>query len=209
MRRTRGLPNCWRTGPGQPACVTIELPEDMPASDHRIDLIKGDDLTPAQGEFVNHWSRHFFGDVAVSRNLAKASVHWRLILREGEELLSQVAVTELEVEADGRGQVMGAVGGLFTPPHHQKNGFGNALMDEAERFIFEELKLPISILFCLPELVPFYAARGWSPVDAPVTLQQKDGAATWGAAVMVLSPARTRLDFSTLHVPKQTPKPTG
>jgi len=40
-------------------------------------------------------------------------------------------------------------------------------MDRAEAFIFTELNLSTGILFCLPELVPFYAKRGWSLVENP------------------------------------------
>jgi len=74
---------------------------------------------PDQEPFINHWNQHFFGEVAVAKGMAKAPVHWRLLLRDGECLLNHVAITEMTVELDGHRVVCGAVGGLFTPPDLQ------------------------------------------------------------------------------------------
>jgi len=167
----------------------------------QIDIIRGNDVTAAQEQFINHWNQYYFGEVAVAKGLAKAPVHWRLLLREGECLLSHVAITEMTVELDGHRVACGAVGGLFTPPEIQGRRYATSLMDRAEAFIFGELKLTMGILFCLPELVPFYARRGWSLVENPVTLEQADGVATWGAAVMLLAADRSQHGSHRIHVP--------
>ena len=179
----------------------------MTSNKYELDLITGNDVTPMQEEFINHWSQFYFGNVGVSRGLAQAPVHWRLILRDGDHLLSQVGLTQLDIEIDGQLQTAGAIGGLFTPTNLQKNGYGNALLDQAEAFIFGKLNLPMGILFCLPELVPFYARRNWSLITQPVTLQQKSGVTTWGAAVMVLFPNRIQSGNHSIHMPNQTRKP--
>ena len=172
----------------------------IPPSFH-LDVVPGNDVTPAQEQFINHWNQHYFGEVAVSRGLAKAPVHWRLILSEDQSLLSHVALTELEIEMDGQPMKTGAVGGLFTPGHLQGRGYGNAVMDRAEAFVFDRLGLSLGILFCLPELVSFYSKRHWSLVSPPVTLEQKSGRVTWGAAVMILSADRTQTGEHSVHVP--------
>ena len=136
-----------------------------------------------------------------SKGLNQAPVHWRLILRNGESLLSHVALTELAVEMNGDLKHVGAVGGLFTPTDLQGLGYGTSIMDRAEEFIFERLKLPEAILFCLPELVSFYTKRRWSLVTSPVTLQQQNGSITWGAAVMLLSVDRSQSGNHHIHVP--------
>ncbi|HBJ86240.1 MAG TPA: hypothetical protein DDZ88_20725 [Verrucomicrobiales bacterium] len=166
-----------------------------------LDIIRGDDVTPAQAEFINRWNQLYFGEVAVAQGLAKAPVHWRLLLRDDKCLLSHVALTEMTVELDGRCVNCGAVGGLFTPRNFQGKGYATALMDRAEAFIFAELKLTPGILFCLAELVPFYARRGWSLVERPVTLEQANGMVTWGAAVMLLSADRSQHGQHRIHVP--------
>lgn len=143
----------------------------------------------------------------MSKGLAKAPVHWRLILRDDQGMASHVALTEMNIEMNGQPTKCGAVGGLFTPPHLQGRGFGNALMDRAEEFIFDRLKFSMGTLFCLPELVPFYAKRGWSLVDQPVTLEQKNNVVTWGAAVMLLSADHAQKGHHSIHVP--TGRSTG
>jgi len=181
----------------------------MASINYEFDLIAGDDMTPTQEEFINHWSQFYFGNVAVSRGLAQAPVHWRLILRDGADLLSQVGVTELDLKIDGHLQRAGALGALFTPTNLKKNGYGNALLDHAEEFIFGTLNLPMGILFCLPELVPFYARRSWSLITQPVTLEQKSGVTTWAAAAMVLFQNRVQSGDHVIHMPIQTRKDRG
>lgn len=171
--------------------------------DYQLEVLNGNDLTPAQETFINHWNELYFGEVAVSRGLTKAPVHWRFLLSQDETLLSHVALTELFIELDGQSLTAGAVGGLFTPDHLQGNGLGNALMDHAETFIFDHLKLPIGILFCLPELVPFYARRHWSLIEQPVTIEQKNSVVTWGAAVMILLPDRSQQSHHSIHILRQ------
>lgn len=168
---------------------------------HHIEIVEGNDFTPAQEQFINHWNQHYFGEVAVVKRLAKAPVHWRLLLREDEGLLSHVALTEMTVHLDGQCMKCGAVGGLFTPPDLQRMGYATEIMDRAEAFIFTELKLPTGILFCLPELVPFYAKRRWSLVENPVTLEQASAVVTWGAAVMLLAADRAQHGQHRIHVP--------
>lgn len=172
---------------------------------HPIDIIQGNDLTFAQEQFINQWNQHYFGHVAVAKGVAKAPVHWRLLLRDAESLLSHVALTEMAVELDGQTQLCGAVGGLFTPPELQDRGHASALMDRAEAFIFDEIKLSTGILFCLPELVPFYARRSWSVVEGAVTLEQSSGVVTWGAAVMLLAADRGQHGRHRIHVPMRSP----
>ena len=166
-----------------------------------LKVIRGNELSAAQADFLNHWSEEYFGEVAVSKGLAKAPVHWRLILEECGEMLSAVALTEMALEIDGESQTLGAVGGLLTPKPLQGLGYGNALMERTEAFIFRDLNLPGAILFCLPELVPFYARRGWLAVDHPVTLEQKAGSVVWGAAVMLLWPENAHRNTHSIHLP--------
>ncbi len=168
---------------------------------YHLEVIEGNDLSAEQEEFINYWNQHYFGEIAVAKGLAKAPVHWRLILSEDRNLLSHVALTGMKIELNVERIKVGAVGGLFTPPELQGRGHATALMDHAEDFLFDRLELPACILFCLPELVPFYTRRGWSLVEGPVTLQQKTGVVTWGAAAMLLNANQGQSVNHTIHVP--------
>jgi len=71
-----------------------------PPSFH-LDVLQGNDVTTTQEEFISHWIQHYFGEVAVSNGLAKAPVHWKLVLRDDQSMLSHVALTELAIEMMG------------------------------------------------------------------------------------------------------------
>lgn len=174
--------------------------------DSRVEIVGGAETTPAQNAFVDHWDRHYFGGLTVGKGLTKPPVHWRLFLREGGNLLAHVAITELVVELDGTAATLGAVGGLFTPAHLQGKGYGNTVMERAEQFIWKDLKRPAAILFCLPQLVPFYARRHWHRVAHPVTLQQNDGTVTWDAEVMLRWPDGSQHLTRSIHVPRSNPR---
>jgi hypothetical protein len=171
-----------------------------------IDVATGNDLTSDQEKFVNVWSKEYFDHVAVSRDLKKASVHWRLFLTVDGELTGHVALTEFMVIIDGREQSCGAVGGLLTARTKMGKGYGNQLMDAAETFIFERLAFESAILFCLPDLVPFYGHRGWTTIQTPVTLEQSAGIITWPESVMTLRGQPVISADSIIHVPKQPQK---
>ena len=79
-------------------------------ADYQLEVRSGNDLTPAQEAFINHWNEHYFGQVAVSKGLTKAPVHWRFLLGKDETLLSHVALTELLIELDGQALTAGHVG---------------------------------------------------------------------------------------------------
>lgn len=175
------------------------------SANYHFDVIHEDDATLPQEQFINYWNQHYFGEVAVSKGLTKAPVHWRLILRDDQGMASHVALTEMNIEMNGQPTKCGAVGGLFTPLQLQGRGYGSALTSRAEAFIFDRLELSMGILFCLPELVPFYAKRGWSLVDQPVTLEQKNGVVTWGAAVMIVSADRAQKGHHSIHIPMGGP----
>ena len=173
----------------------------MSSDVHYLEVVRGDEVTPDQEAFINQWNQHFFGQVGISRGLKQAPVHWRLFWRDDQTLHSHVALTELEIELDDQPMTVGAFGGLFTPPHLQGRGFATTLMDQAEVFVFDHLKLPLGLLFCLPELVPFYTARHWTNVTRPVTLEQETSTVTWGGAVMIMNPDRVQNALSKIHVP--------
>ena len=168
-----------------------------------IDIVQGNKVTPEQREFITYWTNTYFGDLVVCKDAKLAPVHWRLILRRDCDILSQVAITELSIEIDGTSMTAGSIGGLLTPTHLQGKGFASALMDRAEEFIFTDLNLPIGILFCLSELVPFYAKRGWTKVSRVVTLQQSQGVIEWGAEVMLFGRGERHTGDHSIHVPNQ------
>lgn len=174
----------------------------MSSNTNYLEVMRSDEITPDQEAFIHQWNQHFFSEqVGISRRLKQAPVHWHIFWRNDQTLLSHVALTELEIELDDQPMTVGALGGLFTPPDLQDKGFATTLMDQAEVFLFDHLKLPLGLLFCLPEMVPFYTERHWTNVIRPVTLEQETGIVTWMGAVMMMNPDRVQNALSKIHVP--------
>lgn len=69
----------------------------------------------------------------------------------------------------------------------------------------KDRKLPMGVLFCLSDLVPFYERRGWTPFSGGVTLQQGEGRIEWEAEVMTLDSSHDWAGGDPLiHVPNQS-----
>jgi hypothetical protein len=168
-----------------------------------IEAVRGDSLSRSHAEFVQVWTEDYFGHVPATRDLEKASVDWCLFLTSGGKLVGHVALSKMSILLDDQIRVAGAIGGLFTARPEMRQGFANLIMDRAEEFIFRDLGVDLGILFCLPELVPFYARRRWALVGVPVTLEQTTGVVTWSEAVMVLPPNGESWSDKKIHVPSQ------
>lgn len=84
------------------------------------------------------------------------------------------------------------VGGVMTPAAYKRKGFSSTLVRIAQEFIFTEVDADYGLLFCLPELTPFYRRLGWISVNAPVHIEQPQGKIVWPKAAMVL-PGRGRV----------------
>lgn len=173
-----------------------------------VEAVRGDALSQAQVDFVHVWSKEYFGHVTAARDLKKATVDWCLFLTAGGELVSHVALSEMSIVVGDQRRKAGAIGGLFTARPRIRRGFANVLMKHAETFTFRDLAADLGILFCLPQLVSFYARRGWRLVGTPVTLQQPGGIVTWTEAVMVLPPNGETWNEQIIHVPSQSRRST-
>lgn len=167
-----------------------------------IEVIAEADLTAEQTEFAAFWTHKYFGHVSACQNRDQANVHWRMFVRDNGELVSHLSLTELAVQLDDSVLNAGSIGSVFTVKSRLGEGFANQLMDYAEDFLLQQSEFPLAILFCLPELVPFYQQRDWQTVTVPVTLEQTSREVlTWGEECMILDRRTEPVSFERLHVP--------
>jgi GNAT superfamily N-acetyltransferase len=144
------------------------------------------ELSEDEIHFVDKWRREYFGDLPTDEDSHQAPVHWRVLGRCDDALVSHAAISRMKVSVNGEMLPCKAIGGLLTHPDFQGKGFGNLVMDAAEQFVFEEVNL--ILLFCLKSLRPFYAKRGWQLVTEPVLLEQSGEWVDWTETTMVLTP---------------------
>lgn len=144
------------------------------------------ELNEQERTLVNSWGIEAFGPQEWVREFSWATPEWRLFLLEAGEPVSHLKLT-IRRGLIGADEVLFAgVGGVMTPRIHQRKGFSSALLDIARDFIFSHLHAEYGLLFCLPELTPFYGRLGWISVNSPVHIEQPHGKIVWPKAAMVL-----------------------
>lgn len=80
---------------------------------------------------------------------------------------------DLRAASGERLRVVG-LGGVMVHRAHRGQGLGHRLVAAAmERM--GRLGLPVGMLFCRTERVPFYQSLGWQPHEEPVTADQPSG----------------------------------
>jgi GNAT superfamily N-acetyltransferase len=100
---------------------------------------------------------------------AKASVLTHCVVINDEEVL------------------VGGVGGVLTMPAFQGQGHATAVLNYLTGYLRDRLKVPFGVLFCNPELVPFYARLGWRVIEDTVKIQQPHGTIASPLPVMNVS----------------------
>lgn len=126
-------------------------------------------------------------DIFDSANL---ELIWRpkplhLVLYSGDEAVSGCGLLNQSVRVGERTLEVGGIGGVITPPPHQGKGYARQVLGEALRIFAEEWTLDAGLLFCREALVPFYQARGWQRLGAPVNIFQPSGMINCPTPVMV------------------------
>jgi aminoglycoside 2'-N-acetyltransferase I len=107
----------------------------------------------------------------VWRDVTWANADSRVLVYEGERLVSAVGLYRREGRHDGMPVRLGGVGGVMTLPKHRRHGFASAGMHHARR-LFAEARIDFGLLFCEPKNIAFYGQRGWSVFPEPVVVEQ-------------------------------------
>ncbi|MEM9805115.1 MAG: GNAT family N-acetyltransferase [Cyanobacteria bacterium P01_D01_bin.56] len=125
-----------------------------------------DSLTDKEKKSLFGWGENIFG-------VRKLNLSWRskdrhFLLYSDGELASHVGILQHVVIVNGEAVTVGGVGGVVTIPESQKKGFARQLMQHTAKFLEQEWKVDAGLLFCFPEMGPYYEAYGWQQVQAPV-----------------------------------------
>ncbi|MDR2988233.1 MAG: GNAT family N-acetyltransferase [Nocardiopsaceae bacterium] len=109
------------------------------------------------------WPRLFAGDGRLRSTPFPAAFHLACI--DGSVLLSYAEIVEATGTRDGQGMRVAGLSNVFTFPPYRGEGHASGIV-EAANSVLDKQGVEIAILFCEEELMPFYAARGWTPAPA-------------------------------------------
>ena len=110
-----------------------------------------------------------------SRFFTWAKPAWSVLLWEGDELLSRVGLLVRDAFHNGDSKRIGGIGGVATHPASQGKGHASQAMREAADRFHNDLNVPYALLFCRPQLVPFYERLMWKPFEGKVFVEQLQG----------------------------------
>jgi GNAT superfamily N-acetyltransferase len=133
--------------------------------------------TPAHlRDEINRWYRRVFPDVN-AQGIDTSGRQWaegdyRVLAWHDDMWGGIVEVLRREILVGGQRVKVGGVGGVMTLPHMRGRGLAKAAMRRTADFICGELDAAAGMLYCLDEMVPFYAALGWQVLNRPITYQQ-------------------------------------
>lgn len=131
----------------------------------RTTLHRADSLTPAEAEAIHHF---LIGIFAPGDDEIYAEADYYVRAWAGDQWVSLVEIVDGTVSVGDQPVRVGGIGGVSTLPEFRRQGYSTAALDAAARFIFDEMGVMFGLLLCSDAMVPFYAARGWQHIDAPV-----------------------------------------
>ena len=90
--------------------------------------------------------------------VSEETVHFLRVA--GDLLVSHVQVIPIEVHGRDRDLAIGGVSGVLTYPQFRGEGHATALLRAAAEHI-DRQGFDLGMLFCGPEMIPFYERLGW------------------------------------------------
>jgi predicted GNAT family N-acyltransferase len=146
-------------------------------------------LSEAENQQLFEWGPDVFGAEALK--LQWRPKDWHFLVYANDQLVSHVGVVKHIVTVGKQQVTVGGIGGVVTVPAAQGKGYASAALQQATKFMYEELMVEFGMLFCLARMVPFYQRFGWQEVREPVLIDQPSGKIPSPLAVMVL-PCRSQ-----------------
>lgn len=141
-------------------------------------------LSEAEKQQLFEWAPDVFG--AEDLNLQWRPKDWHFLIYENDQLVSHVGIVKHIVTVGEQQITVGGIGGVVTVPAAQGNGYASKALQEATKFMREELMVEFGMLFCLARMIPFYERFGWQEVQEPVIIDQPSEKIPSPLVVMVL-----------------------
>lgn len=142
----------------------------------KIEFVAAAQLSEAQQNAIEQVSAVAYSPVPLapppSIAYQWASPQWSILLWDQGELVTHVGLTVREIRHNGEPKRIGGVGGVMTAPSHQGRGWASQGLRVAAGSLQSELAVAYALLFCLPELVPFYGRFGWQPFQGKIFIEQ-------------------------------------
>jgi GNAT superfamily N-acetyltransferase len=142
-------------------------------------------LTEAEQKQLFGWGENIFGVQGHALQWRPKDV--RFVLYDKGELVSHAGLLQHHVSVNGDPISVAGLGGVVTVPAAQRKGFARQLVEHAMKYAKTEWQVEAGLLFCRTQMINYYAALGWQPVESPVMIDQLNGKIASPLTVMVLT----------------------
>ena len=149
-----------------------------------LEIVTKPKLTPEEKTSLFGWGDDLWANDKYGLTWVGTDIH--VVGSVGGTAVTQAGAYLHTVTHNGSELRLGGLNGVITIPEARGKGYGNRVVSGAEQHIRVEMDADFGMLFCHPELVPFYEPRGWEIIDGPVTNDQPDGPRLTPHIVMVL-----------------------
>ncbi len=136
----------------------------------KLEIVHSKDIDEPLRRQLLAWLYREFGTYA--DEYAWAIADWHVLAWEGDLLVGHVDITERTASVGGEELRLGGIGGVVTLQERRMRGIAKAALEQAARFLRDELAVPFGLLVCDPVLTPFYEKLGWQAVAGPLIFDQ-------------------------------------
>ncbi len=115
-----------------------------------------------------------------------SATDWYVLVREGEQLVSNVGIVARTVTVGSRQVKLGGIGGVATLVAWRRRGLAEAALKVAQSFMRRKLAADFGLLVCGQNMIPYYSKFGWKLVGDSMLIDQHGRKVTYTGPIMIL-----------------------
>ena len=154
--------------------------------DLSIVIKRANELTPAEQQGVDTVTGQAFAGDSGGQDYTYTGGDWQAMGSLEGKIVASLGIVDRDATAGGLPVRLGGIGGVSTHPEWQRRGLGSALIQSANAFLQDELKVDFGLLVCSEKRSHFYAGLGWQVVKGPLLVDQPSGKVELKAVTMIL-----------------------
>jgi len=142
--------------------------------DMTLETLEEESISPAQDAEIRSMLFEAFPDGATSfaetRHWHGSAPEYSVICRRAGRVVANVGIVVREVRSGGEAVRVAGIQNVGVLPALRGRNLGGTVLAQA----MAEAKrrgIDFGLLFCVPELGPYYSRNGWRTIDVPVIMQ--------------------------------------
>lgn len=149
-----------------------------------LEIVAKDKLTDEDKAYLFGWGDDLWDNDRYGLTWRRPDIKF-VGYQEGRPVTIASAVLHT-ISMDGEEIRLGGLAGVITVPDARGKGHGSSIVGAVEGHLRDVIAADFGMLFCHPELIPFYEPRGWHTIRGPITIDQPERQRETPHIVMIL-----------------------